>query len=278
MHRIDNASAATSLPTPKPAGTGGYFTAGNINVGVDATIVEFDWLNTLQEELMNIILKGGLASDKANNAQVLQALGTMLTGAATIATVTQDILVPPWATRIEFTMVGSGGGGCYCQSDGTNHRTGAGGGSGAYLEAQRPVTPGALLHYISGAGGANSANGTSSSFAFAGQWVASCEGGYAGYYFDTSHSDGGNGGNASGGDLMCAGNSGENAIGGATQFTVANGGAGPWGGAGVSGGGNGGPGNGPGAGGGGASDTGASNVYYNGGTGGPGLLKYRFLP
>jgi hypothetical protein len=277
MHRIDNQSAATSLPTPKPLGPEGFFTAGDVNVGQSATIVEFDWLNTIQEELMNIVLKGGLSSDKNTNTQVLQALGAMLTGAYSIVTVTQDIPVPPWATRIEYTLVGGGGGGAYCQSDGTNHRAGAGGGSGGYLEAQRPVTPGQILHCVIGAGGASDTAGTSSSLAFTGQWTASCGGGYPGTYFDPTHGDGGYGGAPSGGDLMSVGNPGENSLGG-TQITPANGGPGPWGGGGLSGGGGGGDATGPGGGGGGASDTGASNVHYPGGAGYHGLLKYRFLP
>jgi hypothetical protein len=50
MHRIDNATAAPTKPAPKPVGPPGYFTAGTPG-GASATIVEYDWMNTIQEEL-----------------------------------------------------------------------------------------------------------------------------------------------------------------------------------------------------------------------------------
>jgi hypothetical protein len=83
MHRIDNATAATSLPVPKPVGAGGYFTAGTPG-GASATIVEYDWMNSVQEELVAICAAAGLALDKNNNAQVLAAIRGLVAGGTRI--------------------------------------------------------------------------------------------------------------------------------------------------------------------------------------------------
>ena len=278
MHRIDNPSAATSLPTPKPPGPGGFFTAGNINVGQNPTIVEYDFLNTIQEELMSIVSKGGLTADKNNNTQVLQALGTMLTGSFTQATATQNILVPAWATRIEFQLASGGGGGAHCQSDGTNHRSGGGGGSGAYLDAIRPVIAGDLIAYTHGQGGPSDTDGGTASLVFGANWTCTCTGGKASIYDAPNNSPGGAGGVPTGGDLMAHGTYGGDGMNAGVYATTGYGAPGPWGGGGRSGAGGGAPGLGPGSGGGGAYDPTASGVHYAGGAGADGVLKYRFLP
>ena len=57
MNRIDVPSASPTLPTPDPAGTTGYFTKGNPLTAVAATIVDQDFMNSLQEELLAVILQ-----------------------------------------------------------------------------------------------------------------------------------------------------------------------------------------------------------------------------
>jgi len=44
MHRVDNSTAVTSLPTFQPVGTQGYFTSGNPQTGAEPTIVDQDEL------------------------------------------------------------------------------------------------------------------------------------------------------------------------------------------------------------------------------------------
>lgn len=283
MYRIDNPSAAAALPTPKPPGTEGYFTAGNPTTGQQATIVEADFLNTVQEELMNLINKGGITPDKTNNAQVLQALSNLFTGAMIQITVTQNLLVPPWATQIAFRIVGGGGGGAHTQSDGTNYRSGAGGGSGAYAEAQRPVTPGQLVNVIVGVGGASEQNGTASSVAFLANWVVTANGGNGGIWSAPTNSPGGIGGSAAGGDLNSYGSFGGDGEANGVYATTGYGGPGPWGGGARAANTNNPaapapPGLGPGAGGAGAYDNTNSNVRVNGGAGANGVIQYRFLP
>ncbi|MDR5784055.1 hypothetical protein QCE63_32055 [Caballeronia sp. LZ065] len=74
MFRIDDATAATSLPTPEAAGTEGYFTEGNPTSGTPATNVRGAWLNMIQEELRAVVVAGGLTPSKTTYNQVYQAL------------------------------------------------------------------------------------------------------------------------------------------------------------------------------------------------------------
>jgi hypothetical protein len=73
VHRIDSQNNVNALPAPLAGVSApGYF---NNVVGAGAgTVVDPDWLNSTQEELVAIVLAAGLAPDKANNAQVLAAL------------------------------------------------------------------------------------------------------------------------------------------------------------------------------------------------------------
>ena len=74
MHRIDNPSVALTFPAPEPVGTPGYFQPGDVTLGIDATIVDYDWMNTIQEEACNLVANAGLTLDKSDNTQWLQAI------------------------------------------------------------------------------------------------------------------------------------------------------------------------------------------------------------
>jgi len=74
MFSIDEPTAASSLPAPAAAGTEGYFTNGNPASGVPATILDADWLNMVQQELLNIVEAGGLTPSKTTYNQVLEAI------------------------------------------------------------------------------------------------------------------------------------------------------------------------------------------------------------
>jgi hypothetical protein len=73
MYAIDNNTASTTLPPPKPVGIPGFFTTGTVG-GVPATIVEADWLNQVQAELLAILGAASITPSKATNNQVLQAI------------------------------------------------------------------------------------------------------------------------------------------------------------------------------------------------------------
>lgn len=77
MFRIDDATAASSLPAPETAGTEGYFTEGNPTAGTPATNVRGSWLNMIQEELCAILAAAGIARSKTTYNQVNSALQKM---------------------------------------------------------------------------------------------------------------------------------------------------------------------------------------------------------
>lgn len=108
MHRIDNTTAAPTFPAPKPIGTGGYFTAGAPG-GPPPTIVEYDWLNTVQEELANVVSNAGVALDKTNNAQLLLALRTIFPQRSdfVITAATPGRLVMPGGLTIQWFGAGT---------------------------------------------------------------------------------------------------------------------------------------------------------------------------
>ncbi|AOJ86140.1 hypothetical protein WS87_12695 [Burkholderia sp. MSMB0856] len=77
MYRIDDATAATSLPAPEAASTEGYFTEGNPATGTPATKVRGSWMNMIQEELCSILAAAGIARSKTTYNQVNSALQKM---------------------------------------------------------------------------------------------------------------------------------------------------------------------------------------------------------
>ncbi|WP_240201811.1 hypothetical protein [Burkholderia sp. LMG 13014] len=82
MFRTDQATAVTALPVPAAAGTPGYFTGGNPATGQAATILDADWLNMIQEELISILTAAGVAPGKATYNQVLAALQILFASAS----------------------------------------------------------------------------------------------------------------------------------------------------------------------------------------------------
>ena len=85
MFRIDDPTAATSLPVPEAAGTEGYFTEGNPVAGTAATLVRGSFLNMIQEELRAIVVAGGLVPSKTTYNQVLAAIRALGKQSVTLA-------------------------------------------------------------------------------------------------------------------------------------------------------------------------------------------------
>ena len=65
--------------TANPAGE---FTEGNPGAGADATLLKSGWLNTIQRELINLIIGAGILLDKNDDAQVLGAVKSLAGTAA----------------------------------------------------------------------------------------------------------------------------------------------------------------------------------------------------
>lgn len=74
MYRIDDATAATTLPAPEAPGTEGFFTEGNPATGTPATNVRGSWLNMIQEELRALVVYGGLTPSKTVYTQIRDAI------------------------------------------------------------------------------------------------------------------------------------------------------------------------------------------------------------
>jgi hypothetical protein len=82
MHRIDHSTAAAGIPSPDSPGTPGFFTKGDPQIPVPATVVTADWANAAQEELAFVIEQGGFALSKTDNTQLRQAIVKLVSDAA----------------------------------------------------------------------------------------------------------------------------------------------------------------------------------------------------
>lgn len=74
MYQIDNSSAIAVQPASTPAGPAGFFTDGNPAGGQQATIVPAEWLNSIQQELINAIKAAGIVPNKAAFNQLALAI------------------------------------------------------------------------------------------------------------------------------------------------------------------------------------------------------------
>lgn len=74
MYPIDNRTAiATRPPSPEP-GAPGWFTHGSPEKGEPPTVVDADWMNRVQAELMNAITGAGIPLKKDDSSQLLRAI------------------------------------------------------------------------------------------------------------------------------------------------------------------------------------------------------------
>ncbi|EHH68369.1 glycine-rich domain-containing protein [Gluconobacter morbifer] len=167
MYRIDTSTALSTQPAISAAGTGGFFTNGNAVTGVAATVVDADWLNGMQEELMSFLTAANLTPVKGTNNQVLTA-ARMLTGLPTVMVQTQatgNFTVPAGVYRIRLRFRGGGGGGGAGGSNSTSAvSAGGGGAAGAFLDLILAVQPGNNVSWVIGAAGSpgtyNGSSGT----------------------------------------------------------------------------------------------------------------------
>ena len=78
MHQIDNAWVTTTKPPAQPVGTPGYFQPGDEATQLLATVVDYDWANSIQSELINVVTNAGLTPDKQNDAQLVNSIITIV--------------------------------------------------------------------------------------------------------------------------------------------------------------------------------------------------------
>src|SRR5690348_7005831 len=98
MHRIDNSSAVGVKPALPGSSTPGYFDPGDPVAERDATIVDYFWANTIQEELAGVVTAAGLSLDRTNDAQLLAAIRAL------IAAIPHGVQVISPVTTSNFTV------------------------------------------------------------------------------------------------------------------------------------------------------------------------------
>jgi len=205
MYRIDDSTAATSLPTPETEGTEGFFTEGNPATGTPATNVRGSWLNMIQEELRAVVVAAGLTPSKTVYTQLRDAIASMYGGGRLLRTSvytnvggTQYVSVNggapttegasswtalPATNAIEYEGCGAGAGSSGAGGQGpTTVGIGASGGSGAWGRGRLTSGFGGAQTITVGVGGTagtaaptNGGSGSTTSFGT----LASCPGGAA---------------------------------------------------------------------------------------------------
>jgi hypothetical protein len=79
MFKIDGPDAVPTKPAKKPpASQPGYFDGGDPNQGTSATMVTRDWLNTVLDELVNVIQEAEIDLDRNDDSQLLQAIKALI--------------------------------------------------------------------------------------------------------------------------------------------------------------------------------------------------------
>jgi hypothetical protein len=132
MFRIDDPSAAASLPAPEAAGTEGYWTEGNPGSGVPATLERASWFNMVQEELRAVVVAGGLTPSKTSYNQLLNAIKALTSGRLLNIQVlaTSGTYTPTVGTK-SIVVEGVGGGGAGGGVPGVSAGSAAAGGGGS---------------------------------------------------------------------------------------------------------------------------------------------------
>ena len=85
MHRIDSKYAVPELPEPAEAVTApGYFQNGDEESETAGTVLDADWVNTVQEELVNVVEASGQQLEKGRRDQVLAGIKALIEDAPQI--------------------------------------------------------------------------------------------------------------------------------------------------------------------------------------------------
>jgi len=80
MQRVNRATAVTTMPAPPAGGTPGYFTGGNPGLGEAATTPGYEWFNSVQEELIGVLVRAGITPAQADLTQLRKALDRLYGG------------------------------------------------------------------------------------------------------------------------------------------------------------------------------------------------------
>ena len=80
MQRVNRATAVPTMPAPPAGGAPGYFTGGNPGLSQPASVPGYEWFNGVQEELIGMILRGGISPSDGDVAQVRKSLDRLFGG------------------------------------------------------------------------------------------------------------------------------------------------------------------------------------------------------
>lgn len=86
MYQIDNSTAVSSMPTPGAAGPkpDSFFISPNMTLGVPGTVMDADWCNAVQMEIINVLSAADITPSKILQDQLITAINAII--AAAIAT------------------------------------------------------------------------------------------------------------------------------------------------------------------------------------------------
>lgn len=84
MYQIDSSGSVPTMPAPAEAATPGWWSDGNPATGESATIIDCDWFNALQAELLNLLAAAGITPSKTADSQVLEAIQALAQGPYTV--------------------------------------------------------------------------------------------------------------------------------------------------------------------------------------------------
>ena len=194
MYQIDNNTAAAAQPASTPVGTPGFFTDGNPATNVPATVVTAEWLNSVQQELINAVLGAGITPDKTKFNQLAAAMAGRFVGMQRF--VASGTYTPtPGTTRIIVEVQGGGGGGGGVPiTTATQFSIGGGGASGAYAKSFLTNGFSGGIAVTIGAGGAGAAGGVAGTGATGGTSsfgaLISCAGGLGGISYAAATANG----------------------------------------------------------------------------------------
>jgi hypothetical protein len=92
MFRIDSFGTKATLETPQAVGgVVGYFTEGDPQTSTPATVVSSDWLNMVQEEIMNVVLAAGLTPSKTTRTQLRDSISAGVSDTTTEVALSNNV-------------------------------------------------------------------------------------------------------------------------------------------------------------------------------------------
>lgn len=188
MFRTDQNTAVTSLPVPAPAGTPGFFTGGNPATGQAATILDADWLNMVQEELMSVLAAASITPSKTTYTQIVAAIRALIASSVGVIkgiarfTSSTSFTVPAGVTTVYASgcaaggAAGSGGAGSVSSTSAWSAGGGGGGAGQSMIRVPYTVVPGSVISITipaAATGGAAPTSGNGNNGASGGNLVIS---------------------------------------------------------------------------------------------------------